>query len=299
MTVDPTTTQTPAKPDPAIQPDAVQETVQPSIAQASYMQTNSVQANATPVLRPRLVGLWLMLLLVVLLLAVSSAWSYLRYQQLERLLVATQDSFAKMNEDASGHLEQAIQRLADDLYAEKTKRAAAERQLTSIQQRFTTQTSQAEQQLLGYGGQLTDLQQQQQALEQGLEQQAEAVEKSLIILDTQQREHATGVEERLAAVTTQQQHLATQLDSQHQLIQTQAGHLTALTQQLEAVGQTLTQLTQGHEQGIQLQQVVLQLKNSLQDSQALQTQLDKELSAFRAQVTRNLNQLNQQVQAVD
>jgi chromosome segregation ATPase len=211
-------------------------------------------------------------------------WSFQQISLMEQQLVATQESFARISEEAAGRL----QDISGKVVASQTN-------VTSDSEALKLQIKQLESRLL-----------EQSTQQQGVAGQASDLDKRLAQMSAQTAE----LDKRLAQMTTQnteQQTANTQLQAQ---VKTLGSELTTLKNapadtekfdaQLKSLGADIVALKkQGNPSAAieRLEQDILILK-SQQDNRpsAPQGGNTAEFDAFRGQVTRNINTLQAQIQ---
>jgi len=212
-------------------------------------------------------------------------WSFQQISLMEQQLVATQESFARISEEAAGRL----QDISGKVVASQTN-------VTSDSEALKLQIKDLESKLLDQGKQ-----------QQGVVGQASDLDKRLAQMTAQTSE----LDKRLAQLTTQ--------DTEHQTANTQlqaqvkalSAELTALKSmpddsskfdaQLKTLGADIAALKkQGNPSAAieRLEEEIIVLK-SVQDNRPAVAQGSTntaEFDAFRGQVTRNINTLQAQIQ---
>lgn len=241
------------------------------------------QAVPAPVVAARASRLpWLLVGVLLLVLGGLGWWSQQQLARLEQQLVATQESFARISEDAAGRLK--------DISG---KVVATESSVTSESEALKLRVKQLESKLAQLG-------KQQQAADDRQDGQGRQFEQLRGELKTQQ----AGTAQLLAALSEQQAGVAS-LESR---VQNLAGEQVALKAAQGALGQLEGRVDN-------LGSEVAALKKQGNPNQAigrlesdllvLRSQLDNrpaaasgtaELDAFRAQMTRNITTLQAQVQ---
>jgi chromosome segregation ATPase len=212
-------------------------------------------------------------------------WSFQQISLMEQQLVATQESFARISEEAAGRL----QDISGKVVASQTN-------VTSDSEALKLQIKDLENKLLDQGKQ-----------QQGVVGQASDLDKRLAQMTAQ----TSDLDKRLAQLTTQhteQQAANTQLQAQ---LKSLSSELTALKSapadtskveaELKSLGADVAALKkQGNPSAAidRLEQDMVVLK-SLQDNRPAVAQGSTntaEFDAFRGQVTRNINTLQAQIQ---
>lgn len=234
-----------------------------------------VYSRTTPVVTvkaPGLGGLWALVAALVIALGGLGWWSFQQISLMEQQLVATQDSFAKVSEEAAGRLQAISGKVADGESSVSSDTEALKLQVRQLQARLDDQGRQ----------------------QQGVAGQQGATDKRV---------------EQLNAQLTTQQAAAEQLQSQLKAL---AGDLTTLkgTQaaqaavdaQLKALSTDVAALKkQGDLNGRleRLEQDLIVLKSEQDNRPAVQASngpSNSEFDAFRGQTTRNINGLQAQIQ---
>jgi chromosome segregation ATPase len=212
-------------------------------------------------------------------------WSFQQLSLMEQQLVATQESFARISEEAAGRL----QDISGKVVASQTN-------VTSDSEALKLQIKDLESKLLDQG-----------KLQQGVVGQASDLDKRLAQMTAQTSE----LDKRLAQLTTQEtehQTANTQLQAQ---VKALSAELTALKSapddsskfdaQLKTLGADIAALKkQGNPSAAieRLEEEMIVLK-SVQDNRPAVAQGSTntaEFDAFRGQVTRNINTLQAQIQ---
>ncbi|MNO65071.1 hypothetical protein D3C76_558110 [compost metagenome] len=211
-------------------------------------------------------------------------WSFQQISLMEQQLVATQESFARISEEAAGRL----QDISGKVVASQTN-------VTSDSEALKLQIKQLENQLQDQGKQ-----------QLGVAGQASDLDKRLAQMTAQTSE----LDKRLAQMSaqyTEQQNADTQLQAQ---VKALSAELTTLKDtpadtekfdaQLKSLGADITALKKQGNPGAaidRLEQDIVVLK-SQQDNRsgASQSANLAEFDAFRSQVTRTINSLQAQIQ---
>lgn len=226
--------------------------------------------------------LWLLLVVLLLALGALGWWSRQQILRLEQQLVATQESFARISEDAAGRLK--------DISG---KVVATESSVTSESEALKLRIKQLEGRLveLGRALQVADERQAEQArqierLRDELQGQQAGSAQLLATLKTQQ-EGVAGLEERVQGLASEQAAL-----------QAAQGELGKLDGRLQGLASEVTALKkQGNPNPAisRLEADLLVLRSEL-DNRPAAAAGTAELDAFRAQMTRNITTLQAQVQ---
>ncbi|WP_339502286.1 ATPase [Pseudomonas silesiensis] len=249
----------------------------------------AVRSRTTPVVKvkgPSTGPLWALVGALFFAFAGLAWWSFQQISLMEQQLVATQESFARISEDAAGRL----QDISGKVVASQTN-------VSSDSEALKLQIKQLESKLQDQGRQ-----------QQGVAGQTSELDKRLAQMTAQ----TTELDKRLAQLTaqnTEQQSANTQLQAQVKALN---GELAALKSapadtskidaQLKSFGADIAALKkQGNPSAAidRLEQDMLILK-SQQDNRpsAAQGATIAEFDAFRGQVTRNINTLQAQIQTL-
>ncbi|VVP66232.1 hypothetical protein PS914_00288 [Pseudomonas fluorescens] len=249
----------------------------------------AVRSRPTPVAKvkgPSTGPLWALVGALLFAFAGLAWWSFQQISLMEQQLVATQESFARISEDAAGRL----QDISGKVVASQTN-------VSSDSEALKLQIKQLESKLQDQGRQ-----------QQGVAGQTSELDKRLAQMTAQ----TTELDKRLAQLTaqnTEQQSANTQLQAQVKALN---GELAALKSapadtskidvQLKSLGADIAALKkQGNPSAAidRLEQDMLVLK-SQQDNRpsAAQGATTAEFDAFRGQVTRNINTLQAQIQTL-
>lgn len=216
--------------------------------------------------------LWALLMASFIALAGLGWWSFQQINLMEQQLVATQESFARISEEAAGRLQQISGRVEARESSVTTDSEALRLQIKQLQANLTEQGKQQQ----GVAGQAGDLGKRlEQALAQVSEQQASNAQ-----LQTQLKAVAT----ELASVK------AAQADNGK--VDSQLKSLSAEIAALKKQGDPSAAIDR-------LEQDLIVLKSQQENRPAAAAGAGAstaEFDAFRGQVTRNLNTLQSQVQ---
>jgi chromosome segregation ATPase len=259
-----------------------------SLDDDDYVPTarTSVHSRTAPVVKVKSAStgpLWALVGALFFAFAGLAWWSFQQISLMEQQLVATQESFARISEEAAGRL----QDISGKVVASQTN-------VTSDSEALKLQIKQLE-------SKLQDQSQQQQ----GVAGQASDLDKRLAQMTAQ----TTDLDKRLAQVATQSaehQSANTQLQAQVKVLISDVAALKSapadteqFDAQLKSLGADITALKkQGNPSAAieRLEQEVVVLK-SVQDNRPAQGSTNTaEFDAFRSQVTRNLNTLQAQIQ---
>ncbi|WP_448145371.1 ATPase [Pseudomonas silesiensis] len=263
----------------------------------------AVRSRSTPVVKvkgPSTGPLWALVGALFFAFAGLAWWSFQQISLMEQQLVATQESFARISEDAAGRLQDISGKVVASQTNVSSDSEALKLQIKQLESKLQDQGKQQQ----GVAGQTSEL---DKRLAQMTAQTTE-LDKRLAQMTAQ----TTEVDKRLAQLTTQnteQQSTDTQLQAQVKALN---GELAALKSaptdtskfdaQLKSLGADIAALKkQGNPSAAidRLEQDVLVLK-SQQDNRpgAAQGATTAEFDAFRGQVTRNINTLQAQIQTL-
>ncbi|MBV2134363.1 ATPase [Pseudomonas sp. MAP12] len=226
--------------------------------------------------------LWALVGVLLLALAGLGWWSQQRLEQMAQQLVATQESFARISEDAAGRLK--------DISG---KVVATESSVTSESEALKLRIKQLETKLAQLG-------KQQQAAAAQQETQVQQLAQLRAELKTQQAgtlQLAAALKEQQAGVAVVEGRLK-DLGDEQAALKTAQGALGKLESRLESLGSEVVALKkQGNPaQAIgRLESDMLVLRSQL-DNRPAAAAGSAELDAFRAQMTRNITTLQAQVQ---
>jgi chromosome segregation ATPase len=237
-------------------------------------ERTAVHSRSTPVVKvkgPSTGPLWALVGALFFAFIGLAWWSFQQISLMEQQLVATQESFARISEEAAGRLQ--------DISG---KVVASQSNVNSDSEALKLQIKQLESKLLDQGKQ-----------QQGVAGQATDLDKRLA---------------QMSAQTTEQQAANTQLQAQVKALSTELATLKGgqgdagkLDAQLKSLAADVAALKkQGNPSAAveRLEQDMIVLK-SQQDNHPAATQgatNTAEFDAFRGQVTRNINTLQSQIQ---
>ncbi|NWB31553.1 ATPase [Pseudomonas gingeri] len=237
-------------------------------------ERTKVASRSTPVVKvkgPSTGPLWALVGALFFAFAGLAWWSFQQISLMEQQLVATQESFARISEDAAGRL-QAI----------SGKVVATESNVNSDSEALKLQVKQLEGKLLEQGKQQQGVAGQQTGLEQRL-QQMTAQTSDLQSANGQLQAQVKSLTSDLATLKAAQAD-AGKLDAE---IKSHAADIAALKKQ----GNPSAAVER-------LEQDMIVLKSEQDNRQAAggQGASTAEFDAFRGQVTRNINTLQSQIQ---
>lgn len=234
--------------------------------------------------------LWVMIVALFCALGALGWWSTQQITRLEAQLVATQDSFARISEDAAGRLQ--------DISG---KFVATESTITTEGEALKLRLKQLEKQALDVAEQQRAITTQQQSLagkqanqDQRLDEQAKRDDALSSDLRAQQGATAT-LSESLKSLSTEQAALVSSIDG----LKNSVAGVDKLSARVDGLSKDIAALKQQGDpsQAIsRLEQDLLILRSEL-DNQPAATPAIKvaEFDAFRAQMTRNISTLQGQI----
>jgi chromosome segregation ATPase len=244
-----------------------------SVANSRHREPDAVYSRTSPVVRvkaPSTGALWALIGALFIALGGLGWWSFQQINLMEQQLVATQESFARISEEAAGRLQDISGKVANTQSSAMSGSEELKQQLQQLQTRLDEQS----QQQTGVAGQQSSLQSRvEQAVSQAAAQQA--------------------LNEQLQA---QLKTLATDLATLKSA-QLDQGKLDA---RFESLGNDVAALKKQGNPSAQierLEQDLIVLKSE-QDNRpaAASGPSNSEFDAFRGQTTRSLTTLQSQVQ---
>ena len=247
---------------------------------AGARERTTVYSRNTPVIKvkaPTTGPLWALLGAVLLAFAGLAWWSFQQLSMMEQQLVATQESFARISEEAAGRL-QAI----------SGKVVASESTLNSGSEALKLQIKQLEEKLLEQS------KQQQGAVvgQQGeLDKRFEQINAAIVAQVTAQQADSTQLATEVKALGTELATLKATVAEQGKL-DAQLKGLSADVAALKKQGNPAAAIQR-------LEQDLIVLKSELETRPAAapaQGANTAEFDLFRGQVTRNINTLQSQIQ---
>jgi chromosome segregation ATPase len=265
---------------PSLRADVLDDDVFPTTTRTSV---HSRPAPVVKVKGPSTGPLWALVGALFFAFAGLAWWSFQQISLMEQQLVATQESFARISEEAAGRL----QDISGKVVASQTN-------VTSDSEALKLQIKQLE-------SKLQDQSQQQQ----GVAGQTSDLDKRLAQMTAQ----TTDLDKRLAQMTTQStehQAVNTQLQAQVKVLIGDVAALKSATTdtdkfdaQLKSLGADITALKkQGNPSAAidRLEQEIVVLKSEQDNRPSPGATNTAEFDAFRGQVTRTINSLQAQIQ---
>src|SRR5690554_1767205 len=216
---------------------------------------------------------WLLSFVLLLALLLLGWWSKQQVDLLKQQIVATQESFASISEDASGRFHE----VSGAVTAEQEKFRQELAQLQAAQQQLAQEQDKIAARLGATSGRIDELSSTLKGNTERLEQLGQGLNQGLLSLDQR-------VQELTAALQQQQ----SELERQQQWQQ----HHGQQYEQAAALIDSMQELLDLH--GTQLQSIQGIAENMLPQLRQLQARQDEfshELAAFRAQTTRSINEL--------
>lgn len=234
--------------------------------------------------------LWVMIVALFCALGALGWWGMQQIARLEAQLVATQESFARISEDAAGRLQ--------DISG---KFVATESNITTEGEALRLRIKQLEKQALDVAEQQRVITTQQQSLvgkqgnqDQRLDEQAKRVEAISGELSTEQGTAAT-LAESVKRLTSEQAALGSAVNG----FKDSLGGLDKLSARVDTMSKDIAALKQKGDpsQAVsRLEQDVLILRSELDNRPAPAPGINTtEFDAFRAQMTRSINTLQGQI----
>ncbi|WP_434569552.1 ATPase [Pseudomonas sp. Z3-8] len=246
-----------------------------------------VQARPAPVAAARVKApstgpLWALVGALLCALAFLAWWSFQQISLMEQQLVATQESFARISEDAAGRLQ--------DISG---KVVAGQSNVMSDSEALKLQIKQLDSKLQEQGRQFDGKLMEQYKQLQGAFGPSADLDKQLaqmIALDSEQQNAYTQLQAANAQLQAQVKALAAEVAT----LKNQ-GEGGALDAQLKSIGADITALKRANSNSAieRLEQDMIVLKSQQENRSGGN---NAEFDAFRGQVTRNINTLQSQIQ---
>lgn len=244
--------------------------------------------------------LWILIVALFVLLAGLGWWSMQQISRLEAQLVATQESFARISEDAAGRLQ--------DISG---KMVATESNVTTEGEALKLRIKQLEKQALDLAEQQRAITTQQQSLtgKQGNQDQRldeQGIRIGRVTSDMREHQTATAtLAETVKGVAGEQAGLKSSLASLQGSVDelgklsAQVDGLSTLSGRIDGLGNDVAALKQrgdGSQAVRRLEQDVMILRSELDNRPAAAPGVNTaEFDAFRAQMTRNISTLQSQI----
>jgi chromosome segregation ATPase len=245
----------------------------------------SVHSRTTPVVKvkgPSTGPLWALVGALFFAFAGLAWWSFQQISLMEQQLVATQESFARISEEAAGRLQDISGKVVASQSNVNTGSEALKLQIKQLEGKLQDQSKQLESKL-----------QDQSKQQQGVLGQTSELDKRLAQMTAQATEQQTANAQLQAQVKALSGELAA--------LKNASADTSQIDAQLKSLGADITALKrQGNPSAAieRLEQDMIVLK-SQQDNRPATAQggtNTAEFDAFRGQVTRNINTLQAQIQ---
>ena len=245
----------------------------------------SVHSRTTPVVKVKGSStgpLWALVGALFFAFAGLAWWSFQQISLMEQQLVATQESFARISEEAAGRLQDISGKVVASQSNVNTGSEALKLQIRQLEGKLQDQTKQLESKLQDQGKQ-----------QQGVLGQTSELDKRLAQMTAQATEQQTANAQLQAQVKALSGELAA--------LKNASADTSQIDAQLKSLGADITALKrQGNPSAAieRLEQDMIVLK-SQQDNRPAAAQggtNTAEFDAFRSQVTRNINTLQAQIQ---
>lgn len=260
---------------------------EPSAGMRAVVREQAVPANTG--------ALWALTAALSVALLGLGYWSYQQQDALRQQLIATQDSFARISEDAAGRIEH----ITGQVSATESQLSATEQaqrdQLQALQQQVAQQREQIDGLRASEQQQSERLAELQQALSAATAEAAAAREAAA----EAQAEQRDEFNERLQAGAAEMDALQAQLAGLEQQLAALGGlsdQLLSLRAEQDAQAVALERLANRDVPDVAAaEQAVLALSARLDREQEESAEAQRAIDSFRVQVTRNINTLQSQV----
>ncbi|WP_085724192.1 ATPase [Pseudomonas sp. R37(2017)] len=266
---------------PSLRADVLDDDFPPTIRSVVHPRTAPVVKVKAASTGP----LWALVGALFFAFAGLAWWSFQQISLMEQQLVATQESFARISEEAAGRLQDISGKVVASQTSVTTDSEALKLQIRQLESKLHDQGAQQQ----GVVGQASEL---DKRLAQMTTQTAE-VDKRLVQLTAQGAEHQ--------AANTQLQAEVKALNAELAALKNAPSDSEKIDAQLKSLGADITALKkQGNPSAAieRLEQDMIVVK-SVQDNRPASAQGSTntaEFDAFRSQVTRNINTLQAQIQ---
>ncbi|UVM39920.1 ATPase [Pseudomonas sp. B21-017] len=263
---------------PSLRADSLDDDDFPTTARTS------VHSRTTPVVKvkgPSTGPLWALVGALFFAFAGLAWWSFQQISLMEQQLVATQESFARISEEAAGRLQDISGKVVASQSTVNTGSEALKLQIKQLEGKLQDQSKQLESKL-----------QDQSKQQQGVLGQTSDLDKRLAQMTTQASEQQ--------AANAQLQAQVKALSGELAALKSAPADTSKVDAQLKSLGADIAALKrQGNPSAVErLEQDMIVLK-SQQDNRPAAAQGGNntaEFDAFRGQVTRNINTLQAQIQ---
>lgn len=237
---------------------------------AGARDRTTVYSRDTPVIKvnaPSAGPLWALICALVLAVAGLGWWSFQQISLMEQQLVATQESFARISEEAAGRLQAISGKVVASESTLNTGSEALKLQIKQLEEQLQEQAKRQQGAVAGQQGEL--------------DSRFEQINAAILVQVTAQKESQ-------AALETQIKGLGIEVTSLKASIAQQGTEVAAL-KKMGNPGAAIDRL----------EQELLVLKSQLENRPApAQGASNAEFDVFRAQVTRNINSLQSQIQSL-
>ena len=247
---------------------------------AGARERTTVYSRNTPVIKVKGAStgpLWAMIVALLLAVAGVAWWSFQQISMMEQQLVATQESFARISEEAAGRLKDISGKVVASESTLNTGSEALKLEIKQLEEKLLEQGKQQQGAVVGQQGEL--------------DKRFEQINAAILAQVTAQQEGATKLQAQVKELGAELAVLKTALAEQ--------GKLDA---QVKGLGADIAALKkQGDPNSAiqRLEQDLIVLKSELETRPAAaptQGANTAEFDAFRGQVTRNINTLQSQIQ---
>jgi chromosome segregation ATPase len=266
---------------PSLRADVLDDDYPPTVRTVVHSRTAPVVKVKAASTGP----LWALVGALFFAFAGLAWWSFQQISLMEQQLVATQESFARISEEAAGRLQDISGKVVASQTSVTTDSEALKLQIRQLEGKLQDQSTQQQ----GVAGQASEL---DKRLAQMTAQTTE-VDKRLALLTAQDTEHQ--------AVNAQLQAEVKALSAEVAALKSAPSDAEKFDAQLKSLGADIVALKkQGNPSAAieRLEQDIVVLK-SVQDNRpaaAPGATNTAEFDAFRSQVTRNINTLQAQIQ---
>lgn len=247
---------------------------------AGARERTTVYSRNTPVIKVKGAStgsLWAMIVALLLAVAGVAWWSFQQISMMEQQLVATQESFARISEEAAGRLKDISGKVVASESTLNTGSEALKLEIKQLEEKLLEQGKQQQGAVVGQQGEL--------------DKRFEQINAAILAQVTAQQEGAAKLQAQVKELGAELAVLKTALAEQ--------GKLDA---QVKGLGADIAALKkQGDPNSAiqRLEQDLIVLKSELETRPAAaptQGANTAEFDAFRGQVTRNINTLQSQIQ---
>ena len=247
---------------------------------AGARERTTVYSRNTPVIKVKGAStgpLWAMIVALLLAVAGVAWWSFQQISMMEQQLVATQESFARISEEAAGRLKDISGKVVASESTLNTGSEALKLEIKQLEEKLLEQGKQQQGAVVGQQGEL--------------DKRFEQINAAILAQVTAQQEGA-------AKLQTQVKELGAELA----VLKTALAEQGKLDAQVKGLGADIAALKKQDDpnSAIQrLEQDLIVLKSELETRPAAaptQGANTAEFDAFRGQVTRNINTLQSQIQ---